>query len=265
MKEDDNVIDYLMSQPNVMPRLNERVLSTSAKFIDTTGSIESGIEDISSLSSHQLVAAFSDSISYVSSTTKALTPITTWIIADVTQKAGRQLVLNALEYVRNSRLIRLSVLHNPESITDSSSQYIDAIDAALSSNDIKLLEKLLKTENAEAIISGAKSGSDFGVEPAQKSSFGVKLHHLVATRVLDFQPGQRGLVANGRVIGNTNKFPFCNRNLIEFLQFCQQGHWMMMKISHQTMSPYWKSIPCPRQAKKSFNLFKTYLNFIVVI
>jgi hypothetical protein len=87
-------------------------------------------------------------------------------------------------------------------LPESANHYIDTIDAVLSSNDIKLLDKLLKTGNAEAIISGAKTGTDFGVEPAQKSSFGLKLHQLLAGRVLEFQPGQRGLIANGRVIGN---------------------------------------------------------------
>lgn len=203
LKEEDNVIDFLMGQPNVMPRLNDRVLSTSAKYLDMTGVVESGINDLTSLSSHQLIAAFADSITYVSSNTKALTPITLWLVTDVTQPAGRQLVQNALEYVENSRLIRLSLLHNPQSLSDSPSHYIEAIDAALSSNDIKLLSKLLKTENAEAIVLGTKTASDFGVEPTQKSSFGLKLHHLLAGRVLEFQPGQRGLIVNGRVIGNT--------------------------------------------------------------
>ena len=54
MKEDDNVIDYLMGQPNVMPRLNDRVLSTSTKYLDTTGVVDSGIKELTSLSFHQL-------------------------------------------------------------------------------------------------------------------------------------------------------------------------------------------------------------------
>ena len=40
MKEDDNVMDFLMSQPNVMPRLNDRVLNTAGvKYVDMTGSV----------------------------------------------------------------------------------------------------------------------------------------------------------------------------------------------------------------------------------
>lgn len=38
MKEEDNVLDFLMSQPNVMPRLNDRVLNTAGiKYVDMTG------------------------------------------------------------------------------------------------------------------------------------------------------------------------------------------------------------------------------------
>lgn len=212
MKEDDNVIDFLMSQPNVMPRLNERVLSTASKFVDLTGTVDSSaVGDLSSLPAQQLVAAFTDSVSYVSSNTKALTPITVWLVADVTADSGRKLVLDALDYVRNSRLIRLTLLHNPETSTEAAGQYIDAIDAVLSSNDLKLLAKLLKTENAEALIAGSKSAQDdFGIGPSQKSSFGLKLHQLVASRVLGFQPGQRGLIANGRIIGKTSKSEYKN-------------------------------------------------------
>ena len=201
MKESDNVVDFLMGQPNVMPRLNDRVLSTNAKYLDMTGIVESGVKDLSALSSQKLTAAFTDSISYVSTSNKALTPITAWIVADVTQAVGRELVLNALEYIRNSRLFRLSILHNPQTLSESSSNYIDAIDAAVSSNDVKLLSKLLKNENAASLISGAKTASDFNIQPTQKNTFGVKLHQLLAGRVLEFQPGQRGLIVNGRVIG----------------------------------------------------------------
>ena len=203
MKEDDNVIDFLMGQPNVMPRLNDRVLSTSAKYLDLTGVVASGIKDLTTLSSHQLTAAFADSISYLSSTTKAtLSPLTVWMVTDVTSEAGRELVKNALEYLQNSRLVRFAVLHNPShSLTNSELDYVDTIDAAMASNDMKLLGKLLRKENADALIAGTKTGSDFGVQPTQKSSFGIKLHQLLAGRALEFQPGQRGLIANGRIIG----------------------------------------------------------------
>lgn len=205
MKEDDNVLDFLMSQPNVMPRLNDRVLSTNSRYIDLTGTVEGGVTDLSSLSTNKLTAVLADSISYLTSKNRALTPITAWIVADATQKSSRELLLSALEHVGTSRLVRLGLLHNvDDKVSEPAKNYIDAIDAALAKNDMKLLGKLLKEANAEAIISGKKTAADFDVEPAQKSSHGLKLHRLVAQRVLQFQPGQRGLVVNGRVLGNLN-------------------------------------------------------------
>jgi UDP-glucose:glycoprotein glucosyltransferase len=156
------------------------------------------------------------------------------MVADLTQHSGRELVQNALEYVRNSRLIRLSLLHNPQSsLTETANHYLDIIDAVLSSNDIKLLDKLLKNENAEALISGVKTGSDFGVEPAQKSSFGLQLHQLLAGRVLEFQPGQRGLIVNGRVIGNIPVF-FIELYFRAY-RFEYQDHLMTTRSLHRMM------------------------------
>ena len=204
MKESDNVIDFLMSQPNVMPRLNDRVLSSSTKYLDLTATVQGGHQDLADLSSRQLLATFADSINYVSSSTKALTPISVWLVADVTSSDGRALLQNGLDYIRNSRLMRLGLLHNlrQQPLSDPQVHYIETIESAISSNDVKLLDKLLKSANAEALLSGAKTAQDFGVELVQqKSAYGLKLHEMVVSRSLDFQPGQRGLLVNGRLIG----------------------------------------------------------------
>ena len=204
MKESDNVIDFLMSQPNVMPRLNDRVLSSSTKYLDLTATVQGGNQDLADLSSRQLLATFADSINYVSSSTKALTPISVWLVADVTSSDGRALLQNGLDYIRNSRLMRLGLLHNlrQQPLSDPQVHYIETIESAISSNDVKLLDKLLKSANAEALLSGAKTAQDFGVELVQqKSAYGLKLHEMVVSRSLDFQPGQRGLLVNGRLIG----------------------------------------------------------------
>lgn len=148
------------------------------------------------------MAVFCDATSYGSSSAKALTPITMWIVTDVTQSAGRELVRNALDYVRNSRLIRLSVVHNPAgSDFEAAGRYASVLDAALATNDLKLLDKLLNADNAEKIMKGEKSAEDFNLQAAQRSSYGLELHRLVARKALDFQPGQLGLLVNGRVVG----------------------------------------------------------------
>ena len=150
----------------------------------------------------ELVATFCDSASYGTSSTKALTPITLWIVTDATQSAGRELIRNALDYVRNSRLIRLSIIHNPAGPDfEAAERYATLLDAALSSNDLKLLDKLLNSDNAEQIMKGDKTAQDFNLQAAQRSSYGLELHRLIARKAMDFQPGQLGLVVNGRVVG----------------------------------------------------------------
>jgi len=161
MREADNVMDFLMGQPNVMPRLNDRVLSTTgAKYLDLTG--QSAPNSLTDMTSKELTAAFSDSVSYATSSMKPLTPITIWIVADVTQPSGRELIRNGLDYLRNSRLIRMSILHNIPA--GQGGRYPEALDQALAVNDLKLLDKLLQTTNAEDLMSGKKTAQDFGLE-----------------------------------------------------------------------------------------------------
>ena len=211
MRDHDSVIDFLMSQSNVMPRLNDRVLSSTTRYLDMTGgaNIDKDILVLDSLSTRDVVSRFIDSLSYVTSTSgpnasskNKLTPITVWMVADVTEAAGRQLVRNALDYSGSSRLMRLSLVHNSKSpLKDLQVEYAEMVDAALISGDIRLLNTLLKDVNAQALMDGSKSANDFGVAVLD-SALQLELHNMLVSRALEFLPGQRGLVVNGRVIGN---------------------------------------------------------------
>lgn len=37
LREENDVVDYLMKQPNIMPRLNERILRKDPEYIDING------------------------------------------------------------------------------------------------------------------------------------------------------------------------------------------------------------------------------------
>ena len=65
LKDQDSVLDFLMGQPNVMPRLNDRVLSTNNKYLDMTGTGNADESDLKSLSSKDLIARFSASVKYI--------------------------------------------------------------------------------------------------------------------------------------------------------------------------------------------------------
>ena len=216
MRDQGSVLDFLMSQPNVMPRLNDRVLSSATRYLDMTGGGADGTKDVQSLSARDLTIRLADSASYVASTTstKKLIPISIWLAMDVTLPAGRELVRNAVDYVRNSRLIRLSLVHNSGTLlTSNQVQYVELLQMAIRSNDIRLLDKLLKEENAQALMDGSKSGADFGMTLDDDSSVDLELHQLFCSRVLEFLPAQRGLVINGRVIGNSTVM------IVNFMQF----------------------------------------------
>ena len=90
-------------------------------------------------------------------------------------------------YFRKSRLMRLiGLLHNPRlpQLSNAPVDYIESNDVAISSNDIKLLDKLLKNSNAEALLSGAKTAEDLCLQLVQqKSAYGLKLHEMVVTVV----------------------------------------------------------------------------------
>lgn len=62
LKDEDNVLDYLMKQPNIMPRLNDRILKAEdAKFVDLSGEVGQGdvskIEKFAPLSKADMAAA----------------------------------------------------------------------------------------------------------------------------------------------------------------------------------------------------------------
>ena len=201
LKDQDSVLDFLMGQPNVMPRLNDRVLSTNNKYLDMTGTGNADESDLKSLSSKDLIARFSASVKYITSAKAAgsLTPLTIWLALDVTGTPGRTLLQNTIDHIRNSRLIRLALVHNvPSVLTDGQKHYVDVIDSVAASSDFKLLEKLLKEDNAKAIIKGTKTGDSFGVSVSETD---FELDQIVASRALNLQPGQRVLIINGRIVG----------------------------------------------------------------
>ena len=204
MKDHDDVLDFLMSQPGVMPRLNDRVLSANNQYVDMTGSAPES-SDWRSLSGRELVACFGRSAAYVSSSSSAhhVAPTTVWIVTDVASPSGRKLVLNALDHVDASRLVRVTVLHNPaaEDRTEHHLAYIGAVDASLSAGDSKMLRKLLKDASAQDLLLGVKRVTDFLPDGADIGQERLQLHLELVSRVLNFKPGQRGLVANGRVVG----------------------------------------------------------------
>ncbi|UYV70608.1 UGGT1 [Cordylochernes scorpioides] len=175
--DSDNVVDFLMSQSNIMPRLNHRVLDAMGPFADLSGHIEQlTVAELSHLPARDLGPTFTSHLHYLQRNTEDLfRPLTAWIVGDMETEAGQRLLLDALNHIKSSSLLRLAVIHNPsgsESLSDN--PVSRAVQAAIDSLDpaqAKLyLHKLLKPAAAKLITSGEKSPVDLALSVSWKSS-----------------------------------------------------------------------------------------------
>ncbi|CAH1398887.1 unnamed protein product [Nezara viridula] len=196
LTDKDNVIDYIMSQPNVMPRLNERVLSSTRshylplpKFTNklTLDMIDSGISYLSSKSSKQGIHL-----------------LTNWIVCDLRDEDGRSVLQNAIEQMEGSGKIRIGLIIN-ERETKSPSCDINRIALAVLRQlpSDKALEKVKDIlQDFPAIEAGIRTFSDYGVSPDQEEiETAIQLHRQFSKEILNFDRGVRGIVNNGRLIG----------------------------------------------------------------
>lgn len=109
ISDSDDVIEHLMNQPNVMPRLNERVLNKDQSLhLDMTGTPTTSmdVETLRKLSSRDMTATAIENLKYfyVSKKGKTLHTTTYWIVGDLRLLESRQLLLAALEHAVNNLL-----------------------------------------------------------------------------------------------------------------------------------------------------------------
>lgn len=104
------VIDYLMSQPFVMPRLNERILSTeNSNFLDLTGTPFKDLENVNALGqlpANNMTATLMSNLKYFggkgtseSFAEKKLHFHSIWVIGDLNTAGGKATLANALRFM----------------------------------------------------------------------------------------------------------------------------------------------------------------------
>ncbi|XP_054270383.1 UDP-glucose:glycoprotein glucosyltransferase-like isoform X1 [Macrosteles quadrilineatus] len=182
-----NVLDYLMDQPNVMPRLNERILQTEdSKYLDLVKS----------------AAKLSESMVYINSkhAKDKVQPLTYWVVADLSRDADRELLLTALEQMKSSGRIRVGVVINAAADADQAVNKL-VVAALMQDPTTATVSKILK--DADAIALGDRHPSAYGLKDVDWDTVSAVLeqHREQAAWVLGFPVGARGLVCNGRVLG----------------------------------------------------------------
>lgn len=141
--------------------------------------------------------------------------VTFWIIADFDKPSGRKVLFNALEHMETSVYSRLGIIYNPTSKIDEESTAISRgiLAAFLTQRNNFLrnfLMKLTEEETATAIYSGAKiktfltEGMDKNAFEKKYNTIGVNIfrtHQLFCQEVLKLNPGEIGVVSNGKFLG----------------------------------------------------------------
>ncbi|XP_033087801.1 UDP-glucose:glycoprotein glucosyltransferase 1 isoform X1 [Trachypithecus francoisi] len=241
---DQDVVEYIMNQPNVVPRINSRILTAERDYLDLTASNNFFVDDYARftiLDSPGKTAAVANSMNYL--TKKGMSskeiyddsfirPVTFWIVGDFDSPSGRQLLYDAIKHQKSSNNVRISMINNPaKEISYENTQISRAIWAALqtqTSNAAKnFITKMAKEGAAEALAAGADiaefsvGGMDFSLfkEVFESSKMDFILSHAVYCRdVLKLKKGQRAVISNGRIIGPLEDSELFNQDDFHLLE-----------------------------------------------
>ncbi|XP_029790655.1 UDP-glucose:glycoprotein glucosyltransferase 1 isoform X2 [Suricata suricatta] len=244
LSHDQDVVEYIMNQPNVVPRINSRILTSEREYLDLTATNNFFVDDYARftvLDSQGKTAAIANSMNYL--TKKGMSskeiyddsfirPVTFWIVGDFDSPSGRQLLYDAIKHQKSSNNVRISMINNPsEDISYKNTQISRAIWAALqtqTSNSAKnFITKMAKEETAEALAAGADiggfsvGGMDFSLfkEVFESSKMDFILSHAMYCRdVLKLKKGQRAVISNGRIIGPLAESELFNQDDFHLLE-----------------------------------------------
>lgn len=218
-------MSFILNQPDVMPRLNRRILdagktASHPKYID--------LSDVTPIKGTVTLAdfnAFDDrrKNQYILQTMKHLKrteepgtrTVTMWIVADVETPAGRLIFYNAIKHLKQTHKSRIGLIHNPTTITKDIPKLTKLIHAGLKllpTNIAKqFVTKLVKEENVADLLAGKTSVADLAVHGMDVTAFNrelslmsdefYRIHARYATQMLQVVPGGRAIVANGLVVG----------------------------------------------------------------
>ncbi|RVE57954.1 hypothetical protein OJAV_G00204330 [Oryzias javanicus] len=219
LAEGMDVVDHLMEQANVVPRMNPLILSTDRKYLDFTG--RPVVDDwsdtsmFSFLDSRDRTAVMAKRMKYFTKNDEdGMTAVNMWIVGDFEKVPGRKLLLNALKHVRAGPGVRLGVIDNPSGKpSEDNTVLYRAVWASLLTQKNKaaaeFVQKLLKEESIQLLQQKTKikdllmQGMDVDAFEKKFNTLEVdfiRSQQLFCQDVLKLLPGQRAVISNGRII-----------------------------------------------------------------
>ncbi|XP_053979752.1 UDP-glucose:glycoprotein glucosyltransferase isoform X1 [Hylaeus volcanicus] len=232
--EGDDVVDYIMNQPNVMPRLNERILKAEKHtWLNLIGTVPND-EDYTKWSPQDLSTWLMNRLRYVfvPRRTSVHHLYSFWVVTNLNDPAGRQLLREALEYIESNADVRVTVIINSptDENVDGTSDINKIVLAALNGLPIdkvmRFIRKVIQEDVARLIADGKFDIEEEGVrENLKKQDDELSFHRVYVKTVLNLEKGARAIVCNGRLIGpleNNEEFTSEDFSLLE--RFSQNSY-----------------------------------------
>lgn len=212
----DNILDWLMSQKTVMPRLNKRILSETDQILNLLpeedsivaskhNSIEIELENLS------IMSQITQQINYISATETKCAPITVWIAADFETKEGQDVILKGLQYLASSgHSLRYGLIYKNRGLV---SQTIEAALQTLPTSKasvsfiIRFLSKIQADGSLETILNAhelvpqefaAKFKEIF--QKVQLNNATFELHQMFVRTYIRSDSSSTDLIINGKVV-----------------------------------------------------------------
>ncbi|KAF7667781.1 hypothetical protein LDENG_00047960 [Lucifuga dentata] len=262
LTEGTDVVDYLMEQANVVPRMNPLILSTDRRYLDFTATpVVDDWEDttmFSYLDSRDKTAVMAKRMKYFTNSDEdGMNGVSIWIAGDFEKSSGRRLLLNALKHVKASPGVRVGVIDNPSGKPSGDNTVLyRAIWASLLTQKNKaaadFVQKLLKEESIQLLQQGTKM-KDLLLQRGQhkgmdEDTFEKKLNtlevdfifsqQLFCRDVLKLNSGQGAVVSNGRILGpfkEQEEFTVEDFHLLEKITLSSSAKKVKAKVKQMGM------------------------------
>ncbi|KYM95086.1 UDP-glucose:glycoprotein glucosyltransferase, partial [Cyphomyrmex costatus] len=237
--EGDDIVDFLMNQPNVMPRLNERILKVDKNaWLNLIGTVPED-DDYTKWASQNLSTYLMKKMHYLFVPRRNIRHLYSfWVVADLKSLSGRQLLQEALEYVESNTDARISIIINAKDDTNLKSDInkivLAAINALSPEKAILYMRKILKEDTVALIANDNFEIEDESVAAILENQNSIlSLHQHYVKAVLNMEPGARAVLCNGRVIGpldNNEEFINDDFSLLERFSQSTYGEKLFMKL-----------------------------------
>ncbi|KAF5304487.1 hypothetical protein FQA39_LY09683 [Lamprigera yunnana] len=238
LTDKEDVLDFIMGQPNVMPRLNQRILNKDMSFyLDMSGKATSSltVENLTKLSHRAMSATAVENIKYFQFPKKGLKyhTMTYWVIGNLACSKTRSLLKDSLKHLKDNHDVRVSFLPN---INGNKDAYINSIILAV-------LDRLPSEKATSYVLNLLKSESidvkNLDIPPeiadaVKLQELNLKMLRVYAQRVLKFKENEIGIIANGRVLGpfdETEEFTLDDFALLDRFSSSQYGEKIMAALT----------------------------------